>query len=350
MIKVLPFFASFTLAATTLGGVWLGGVFTFLTPVVGFICLPVLDTLVGHDLEDTASEQASGTAFDLIVRLWVPMQLVVLASVLWFISFGEPTWLEWVGLLVSAGIVSTGGINSAHEMMHRKGALDRGLAEILMTTSSYTHFCIEHVHGHHKNVSTPMDPATSKLGQSVYAYYPQTVLGGLRSAIRIERARNQSRGVSWFTWRNRLSRYSVVLVLSYAFVGAVFGAAGLAFYVLQGVFAFSLLEVINFVEHYGLERDLLPSGRYERVQPRHSWNANYRVSNWWLFNLQRHADHHALAHRPYYNLRAIEEGPQLPFSYPTAVLVAMVPPLWRRIMDPRVLATRQEAETSRSAA
>ena len=342
MIKVLPFFASFGTAITMLVGVWLGGWFTFLTPVIVFIGLPVLDTWVGHDLEDTASESTPGRWFDGVVRAWVPMQFLMLGVVLSVVAFGDPTWVEWTGLVISSGLVTAGCINSAHELMHRKSPFDRALAEILMTTASYTHFCIEHVHGHHKHVSTPLDPASSRLGQSVYAYYPQTVIGGLRSAVRIELARNQSRGVSWWTWRNRLTRYVVVAVLAYALVGAIFGLSGVIFYGLQGVFAFSLLEVINFIEHYGLERQMLPNGRYERVQPHHSWNANHRVSNWWLFNLQRHADHHALAHRPYYHLRAIKEGPQLPFSYPTAILVAMIPPLWRKVMDSRVLATRSE--------
>lgn len=337
MMKVLPFFASFLTAVSMLVGVWAGGVFTFLTPVIVFIGLPIVDLLIGDDLDDTAAEGADGSRFDFVVRLWAPTQAVVLGVVLSVVAFGDPTTLELVGMGISTALVSAGGaINAAHELMHRKSKLDRALAEFLMMTSSYTHFCIEHVHGHHKNVATPLDPAAARLGQSIYAFYPQTVIGSLQSAIRIERARNERRGVSWWTWENRLTRYAVLLVASYAFVGAVFGAFGLVFYVLQGVLSFSILEVINYVEHYGLARAELAPGRYEKVQPRHSWNTNHRVSNWWLFNLQRHADHHANASRPYWNLRAIEEGPQLPFSYPTAILVAMVPPLWMAIMDPRV--------------
>ena len=178
----------------------------------------------------------------------------------------------------------------------------------------------------------------------MYGFYPQTVIGGLRSAIAIERSRNARRGISWWTWENRLTRYAVSLVASYVFVAAVFGPFGLLFHVTQGVLGFSILEVINYVEHYGLARAEVSPGRFEKVQPRHSWNANHRVSNWWLFNLQRHADHHANASRPFWNLRAIEEGPQLPFSYPVAILVAMVPPLWMSIMDPRVREQNDQSE------
>ena len=343
MIKVLPFATSFTKVVSLLVGLWLGGVWTFLTPLVVFVGLPVMDRLVGHDLADTAAEGVRGWLFDVMVRLWVPVELGVLALALWSVS--TVTWspVELLGLVISTALVTSGGaINAAHALMHRKSALDRGLAEILMTTATYTHFCIEHVHGHHRHVATPADPASARPGETVWAFLPRTLEGGLRSAIRIERERNSRRGLGWFTWRNRLTRYALLVVGSWAAVMLAFGWRGLAFHAVQSLGAVLLLEVINYVEHYGLQRNEVAPGRYERVQPRHSWNANDRVSNWWLYNLQRHADHHAHASRPYYNLRAVEEGPQLPFSYPTMVLIALVPPLWRWVMDP-VLAEHQIA-------
>lgn len=345
MLKALPFTMSFLTGATLFVGIALGGWFTFLTPLVVFVLLPVIDELVGHDLADTAEEGADSTHFDGVVRLWAPAQAVFLAGALAFLTWGGPTAVEGVGVVISLSLVTVGGaINAAHELMHRKSAFDRALAEFLMTTATYTHFCIEHVHGHHRNVSTPLDPASSKVGQSVYAFYPQAVVGSLKSAWSIESSRNERRGVSWFTWRNRLTRYVVDVVAIYAVIGLVFGWVGLAVMAVQSVIAFSLLEVINYVEHYGLQRNEVAPGRYEKVQPRHSWNANHRISNWWLFNLQRHADHHANASRPFHNLRAIEEGPQLPFSYPTAIVCSLVPPLWHRIMDHRAVAMRQQAE------
>jgi alkane 1-monooxygenase len=338
MVKAMPFAASFVTALTLLLGLWLGGVFTFLTPVVVFVGLPLLDQLVGEDIADTAAEGAAGSAFNGVLRAWVPIQLIVLAVALWVVASGTLSWLEWTGLLVSTALLTSGGgINSAHELMHRKWSVDKALAEVLMATASYTHFCIEHVHGHHKHVGTPLDPATARLGESVYAFLPRTVVGGLRSAIRIESERNQRREIPWFSWRNRLSRYLILWVASYVAVGAVFGWAALGFYALQAVGAIGFLEVINYVEHYGLMRAETAPGRFEKVQPKHSWNANHRVSNWWLFNLQRHADHHANASRPFYTLRAIEAGAQLPFSYPTMILVALIPPLWHWLMDAHAL-------------
>lgn len=336
-LQALPFFVSFAMAGTLLLGAWLGGGFTFLTPVLLFLILPFADRALGKDTGNTLEEGADGRVYDAIVRLWAPVQLVLLATVLSFVAGGELTGLELAGMVLSTALVTaTGAINAAHELMHRKTALDRGLAEVLMTTAGYTHFCIEHVHGHHRYVATPLDPASSRKGEHVYAYLPRTVVGGLRSALRIERDRNRRRKVPAASPRNRLLRYPLMILGAAGLITAIWGPLGLGFFVAQAVGSFLLLEVINYVEHYGLQRAEIAPGRYERVQPKHSWNANDRLSNWWLFNLQRHADHHANASRPYYNLRAMEHSPQLPFSYPTMVLAALVPPLWFKLMDGRV--------------
>lgn len=334
MLNLLPFTASFLTGATLLVGLALGGWFTFLTPLVVFVVLPVVDTLVGHDTAATLEPGGQAGPFDWIVRAWAPAQVLLLGSALAWVSFTDPTAIELVGVLISTALVTAGGaINAAHELMHRVRPLDRALAELLMTTATYTHFNIEHVHGHHKHVATPLDPATARRGESVYAFLPRTLWGGLRSAWRIERERNVRRGVPWLTWRNRLTRYAAEIAAAYALVALAFGPVGVAFFAAQSLGAVLLLEVINYVEHYGLQRDRLADGRYEPVAPRHSWNANHRISNWWLFNLQRHADHHETASRPYYHLVALEDGPQLPFSYPAAILVALVPPLWWALVD-----------------
>lgn len=337
MIAAAPFLLVYATAATLLVGLAIGGWATFLTPLVVFVGLPLADHLAGLDTGETSEEGAVNPWFDAILRAWPPFQIGILALVVRHVTTAAVSPVEWAGLLLSTALVTSGaGITIAHELMHRKSAFDRGLAEILMGLASYPHFCIEHVHGHHRNVATRADPATSRLGESVYAFLPRTVAGSLASAVHIERGRIARREIPWYSGRNRLLRYPTTMAATYAAVGFTFGWAGLAFYILQGVLAFGLLEVINYVEHYGLSRD--PA---ERVAPRHSWNANHRISNWWLFNLQRHADHHAHAARPYWKLRALEQGPQLPFSYPTLILMALVPPLWRAVMDPCVLASRR---------
>ena len=176
----------------------------------------------------------------------------------------------------------------------------------------------------------------------MYAFWPRTVGGGLASAWRLESARVERRGKAWSLTDRRL-RHPLLLVGTLALAVALGGVAGLVLFVLQSLVAITLLEVVNYVEHYGLQRAEV-AGRYERVQPHHSWNATHRLTNWFLFNLPRHADHHAWAHRPYMELRAWPDAPALPLGYPTMVLIALVPPLWFHIMDPRVAAVRQAAE------
>jgi alkane 1-monooxygenase len=184
-------------------------------------------------------------------------------------------------------------------------------------------------------VGTPLDAASSRLGESLYAYLPRTFVGSFRSAWRIEAARARRLGIPWWSLRHRMTRYLATQAILYTVLLAVSPLA-VVYWAGQGLFAATLLETINYVEHYGLRRRELSPGRFERVQPWHSWNAAHRLTNWVLFNLQRHSDHHFLASRTYPQLRHYDDVPQLPAGYATMILVALVPPLWRRMMDRRV--------------
>lgn len=344
-MRFLPFLIVYGTFPALAAGLWFGGWALLLTPLVAFLLVPLADAVTGHNLSNpTEDDERRGwrdVLFSLPLYFWVPLQLGVLG---WGLSLAESRqgW-EFVGMVLSVGLFTGGiGITIAHELIHRSKAFERGLGEILMHSVTYSHFCVEHVYGHHRNVATPLDPATSRLGESVYAFYPRVVWGSLKSAIELERGRCERAGIGWWSLRHRLTRYALVLAALYVGVGSVFGVWGLVFFAGQSVVAFSLLEVINYVEHYGLMRGEKAPGKFERVQPHHSWNANHRVSGYWLFNLQRHADHHAYASRPYHLLRAVTEGPQLPHGYPTMLLMALLPPVWRRVMDPRVEALRQQ--------
>lgn len=324
-----------------------GGPFLLLTPLYVFVVIPVVDLLLGHDRTDPEpAPSGRRMAYDLALWLWVPVQLGVIALGVWRVSQGV-SLVEFFGLAFSLGLVTaSGGINVAHELMHRKPRFEQGLAEVLMTSVSYSWFCVEHVLGHHRHVGTAADPATARLGQSVYAFFPQTLVGGLTSAWRLERERVTRRGVRAFSWADRRTRFGVLLVVAYGLVAALGGPWGVAFFALQSVVAVLLLETINYLEHYGLEREVDATGKPVRVQPHHSWNSTFQFTNWYLFNLQRHADHHAWASRPYHQLRAFPDAPQLPLGYSTMVLIALVPPLWFSIMDRRVQAAREQARAA----
>jgi alkane 1-monooxygenase len=241
--------------------------------------------------------------------------------------------------MLSTGITTgTIGITFAHELIHRPGRLELALGEILLATTSYTHFAIEHVYGHHRYVATPRDPATARLGESLFAFIPRCVIGSLASAWRIERERLAKRRRPWWHASNRMLRYGVTQVALYAAVAIWWGWLAALVLGAQAAIAFSLLETINYIEHYGLERREIAPGRYERVQPWHSWNSSHRLSNWLLINLARHSDHHLVASKRYQVLDHVAIAPQLPAGYAAMFLLAMCPPLWRRVMDPRVRA------------
>jgi alkane 1-monooxygenase len=251
------------------------------------------------------------------------------------------TLWELLFVTVSVGVASgMFCISAAHELMHGPGRFDKALAEILMTSVSYTHFCIEHVRGHHRYVGTAKDPATARLGESFYDFYPRTVFDGLLSAWNFEAARLGRRGAGAWRPDNRMIRYAAILILLYGAIGFGFGAPGVAFFTVQSLIGFSMIEVINYVEHYGLTRRELTPGHYEQVRPWHSWNSSHRISNWFLFNLGQHSDHHCEARRSFQHLRHLDDAPQLPTGYFGIFLLPLFPSLWRHVMDPRVRAWR----------
>jgi alkane 1-monooxygenase len=338
MIRLASYFLVFMLPVLLVLGVEFGGPWTAVPLLFMFGLIPLLDAVLEQDQRNHPEGAVRGW-FDVPLLLWIPAQLAMTLYVLWRLSerASELSGLELAALVASLGVINgAGGINVAHELMHRKHWLYRAGAEILMTSVSYTHFCIEHVLGHHRTVATPDDPATSRRGESVYRFYGRTLLGGLRSAAMLERERCAKKQIRWSSLRDRRTRYVVLLMATYVGIGWVFGPLGLALFVAQGVIAFSLLEVINYIEHYGLSRRQLASGKYERVRPQHSWNSAHRVSNIYLFNLARHSDHHYLASREYDRLRHYDDVPQLPTGYVGMVLLALFPPLWFHVMDQRL--------------
>lgn len=350
----VPFWLSFTLPAVVALGVLLGGPWIALGPVVLFVMIPLLDVVGGMDKENP-EEAPRGKNRDALqdapLWLWFPTQFALLGWTCWEVSTGRYSWGELAGLAFSLGLIAgAGGINVAHELMHRRGKAERAMAELMMTGVSYTHFCVEHVHGHHRYVATPLDPASSVLGETVFRFWPKSIIGGLRSFWRIETARVEKRGRGRFGLGDRRLRYVLLLTLAYGLAYAFTGVPGALFFGAQSFVGILLLETINYLEHYGLRRDEISPGKYERVRPQHSWNASQRVTNWYLYNLQRHSDHHYMASRPYWQLRHFDDVPQLPFGYATAFLVALCPPLWFRIMNHRVDAWNARSSETESPA
>ncbi len=337
MLRNFQYSVLFTVPVSAALGILWGGYWTFFTPFYLFVLIPALDHVSGLDTQNpNEKDKKASSLFSFWLFLWVPAQLFIMIWALLHLKQNTLTTLEIIGLTLSVGMMAGGGgINIAHEMMHRKNLMHRALAEVLMTSVSYTHFCVEHVLGHHKHVGTPKDPATSRKNENLYKFLPRTLLGGLLSAWRLETERVSNRKITW-TLKDRRVRYSLVYFIVLATIISNFGLLGTLFFIGQSATAILLLEVINYVEHYGLKRKQLENGRYERVLPKHSWNSAHRLTNALLVHLPRHADHHYMASRHYQELRHIEESPQLPTGYAAMVLLALVPPLWRVVMNPKV--------------
>lgn len=336
LVPGLPFMAWGLVEATGLGVFW------FFGPIFVFGVMPVLDRLIGDDAANPPDSVVGWLEQDRYYRwctfLYLPLQYASLVAASWLWSRGGLSVVEALGLALTVGCVSGVAINTAHELGHKRASVERWLSKVALAQSGYGHFFIEHNRGHHVRVATPEDPASSRLGESFYAFLPRTVKGSLASSWELERERLRRAGSSPWTPRNDILNawaMSVVLLIG---LTVAFGPAILPWLVVQGVFGFTLLEVVNYLEHYGLLRARREDGRYVRTAPEHSWNSNNVSSNVLLYHLQRHSDHHAHPLRRFQALRHFDEAPELPSGYATMIVLALVPPLWRRVMDPRVLA------------
>ena len=314
-----------------------------------FGLVPVIDALSGVDQGNWGSgEQRAALEerryFRILTLLILPLWLTTLVWCTWqFVQlpFGALGALGWA---LSTGVIGgTLAINPAHELIHKNGRLEPLVGGILLTSVGYQGFKVEHVRGHHLHVATPEDSSSARLGESVYAFVPRALWLNVRNAWRLEAGRLRGRGLSAWSWRNEMLDWYLLWLGFMLFFAAFGGVRGLLFFLAQGLIAAATLEVINYIEHYGLSRREIAPGRYERVTHHHSWNAPQRYTNWLLFNLQRHSDHHAQAKRRYQALVHHDDSPQLPAGYATMFVLALVPPLWRRVMDHRAVAFGAQA-------
>ena len=340
-----PFWLAYLLPPIVIISVFNRGWFTLVPIVVVFGLLPLLDWMSGvAAIAREAPDLAFNTWFRLVTWLWVPVQLALIAWLVRTVPLEHLGPLELIGATVSVG-ATTGaiGMTFAHELIHRRHGYERAFGTILLASVTYPHFAIEHVKGHHRHVGTPNDPATARLGESVYRFVPRSVRGGLSSAWQIEQRRLWEREVGTWSVQNIMLRYAAAELAIYVSIAIAFGPVAVAVFAGQSLFAIAVLEAINYVEHYGLLRKKSSAYEYERVKPEHSWDSPNRISNWMLINLPRHSDHHMSAAKRYQSLELLPHAPRLPGGYGAMFLLALVPPLWFRVMDPRVAAVRAGA-------
>jgi alkane 1-monooxygenase len=333
---LLPMTGVFAYFAT--GNEWTLG----LPLAINYILVPLLDWAIGSDEnnppEELVPQLEEDRYYRILTYLTVPMHFVVLVALAWFVGSHDLSIFSVLALAVTAGTFSGLGINTGHELGHKKTQLERWLAKIVLAVPAYGHFCIEHNRGHHTHVATPEDPASAKMGESIYMFMLREIPGAWKRgwAVEKERLARKDKGV-WCLDNDVLQSYAISAVLQGGLILA-FGWIMVPFLAIHNFWAWYQLTSANYIEHYGLLREREASGRYERCQPHHSWNANYIASNLTLFHLERHSDHHANPTRRYQSLRNFDDIPELPNGYFGMYWVAYIPWLWYKVMDKRLLA------------
>lgn len=348
ILKKLGFLAAFILPVLVVMGYQLGGWWNYTTFIFVFGFLPIADKLIGKDRENITNDEIKTVGqdifFSLLLYVWAVVQTVLLIWAIYIVSLNQQTTSEYVGFLMGVMIVTGGiGITVAHELGHKTNKIDRLVSQFLLAQVCYTHFYIEHNRGHHVRVATPEDPATSRQGETFYAFWWRTVIGSWLSAWELEAKSLERKGKKVVSLVNTMVVYSLITLTISVIITLIFSLLAnkliyqpTVFFLLQSILAFSLLEAVNYIEHYGIVRKKVNDNYYERVNPLHSWNANELLTNCFLFQLQRHSDHHAAATKPYQTLYHLDESPQLPAGYPTMILCALFPPIWFAVMDSRL--------------
>lgn len=342
IMSAWKYISAYLIPGLALLGIMYGGLLSWLTVVVVFMMIPIAELFIGqntHNLDEEAEAKAKNSlVYSMILWLFVPVPYLLCLYFGIRYTQGSFQTYEIIGNMVSIALCNGGiGITIAHELVHRKSVVEQYMGKVILMSVFYMHFAIEHVRGHHAHVATHEDPATAHRGQSYYHFWWSSVVGQWISAWKLEAKRLNKFGYPTIHFKNEMIQFSLMQAAYFGIWIWLFGWF-FAFIVLgSGIVAFSLLEGVNYIEHYGLERKISKNGRYEKVDNHHSWNCDHVISRMLLFELTRHSDHHAVASRPYQTLRTLGESPQLPTGYPGMILLALVPPLWFRVMHPIIV-------------
>ena len=339
--KDIKYLAALTIPLSAVVCIHFKGYFSYFTPFYAFVIIPVLELLLPQDASNLGVEKRvvkqKSAFFDWMLYLNVPVVFGFLGYFLWTISNQNLALYEVMGLLFSLGVVlGVNGINVGHELGHRQQAFERLLGKLLLLPSFYMHFYIEHNFGHHAHAATKEDPATARYDQSVYSFWFTSVTRQYRSAWKLQKMLLRKGNSRFLSFENDMLWYTVFQASYLMTVWLIFGKLALLFAMGAGIVGFLLLETVNYIEHYGLIRKKLPSGRYERVRECHSWNSNHIIGRIVLYELTRHSDHHYKSSKKYQLLDCHDSSPQMPYGYPTSMVIALVPPLWFAIMNHRV--------------
>ncbi len=337
----IRYLAAFTIPISAAISIYFKGYFSYFTPFYAFMIIPILELLLPQDASNLSAEERlekkKSKLFDWLLYLNVPIVFAFVGYLLWDVSNNTHSTFELMGLVLSLGIVlGVNGINVAHELGHRQDTSERFLGKLLLLPSFYMHFYIEHNFGHHAQAATREDPATAQYNQSVYSFWFTSVTRQYASAWKLQKKMLARDGSGFFVLRNDMLFYTLFQLTYLVLVFLIFGELALWFALASGIVGFLLLETVNYIEHYGLLRKKMASGRYERVRECHSWNSNHVIGRIVLYELTRHSDHHYKSSKKYQLLDYYDSSPQMPYGYPTSMVLSFFPPLWFHIMNPRI--------------
>jgi alkane 1-monooxygenase len=339
--RFLKYISAFLSVLVILVSITVGGPWVFFALFYAFVMIPGLELwMEGSTENNTKAEEEilkKDIKFDLLVWLIVPVQWAMM--VIFLMKVGSPVMPLWEKIgLVSAFGISCGvfGINVAHELGHRSTWYEQAMAKALLLTSLYMHFFIEHNRGHHKNVSTDQDPASSRRGETVYAFWFRSVTTGWADAWKLENDRLAKINLPWYSLRNEMLVYQLIQIGLLILITVLFGWQAVLAFIAAATIGFLLLETVNYIEHYGLRRKMVDGEYYEKVMPIHSWNSDHPIGRLMLFELTRHSDHHYMASRKYQILRHFDQSPQMPTGYPGMMVLSLFPPLWFKVMHAHI--------------
>ncbi|WP_043970821.1 MULTISPECIES: alkane 1-monooxygenase [Acinetobacter] len=303
--------------------------------------IPVLEKIIGEDGGNVPDEAIKALEQDpyymQLVAAFIPLQYLTTLVAAYAVSRKGTPLIDQIMMGATLGAVNGTAVGTAHELCHKPQKKYHHLSHMALAPSCYTHFRVEHPFGHHKHVATPEDAASAQLGESFWRFLPRSVIGSVKSAIQIESARLARKGKGWWSMENELLQGWAMSTAFHASLIALFGRRVIPFQITQAVYSVTLFEAINYVEHYGLLRQKLPNGQYERTMPQHSWNNNSLITNLLLYQIQRHSDHHAYPTRPFQTLRHYNNIPELPGGYAGLLLPTIIPVWWFKLMDQRVV-------------
>ncbi len=340
-IKDLKYLLAYLIPISAGIGLYLGDFWSFGAFYIAFLIVPIIELFtpnngINIDPEKEASRSLN-KFFDWLLYLNLPIVYGLL--IYYFIRLGSNnlTTLEIIGMTLNMGFVlGSMGINVAHELGHRRSKKDQLFAKILLLPNLYLHFFIEHNRGHHKNVGTLQDPATARKGEHFYSFWWRSVTQGYLHAWNLSNQSALRKVNSLVSLKNEMVTYTLIQIFYLIIIGLMFGPSVMIAAIVVAIIGFSFLEMVNYIEHYGLTRKQLENGKFEAVDIQHSWNSNHSLGRIFLYELTRHADHHAKATRKYQILKHIDKSPQLPTGYPGSIIVSLIPPLWFKMMNYRL--------------